>query len=141
MKHPTAPSRISVPKHAHPLSRLLFSEMARQRVTYWDLHLDSGVLVSTVKAWRLDNVPGLSTIEAALGALGWSVLPVPSAKALPADLRADLQAVADKHQRQFPALEFVAIIAERAAEARLAGTPPVTRNTKRIQIQQERLAA
>jgi hypothetical protein len=90
------PSRITVPERAHPLARLVFGEMQRQNVTYFNLEMDSGVLTSTFKAWRTDNAPGLASIEAALGALGWCLVPVPRMDRLPDDIRDDLKALADE---------------------------------------------
>ncbi len=52
--------------------------------------------------------PRLDTVEAALGALGWSVFCVPKAATLPPALRADLEAVAEKHGAALPCLEFIA---------------------------------
>jgi hypothetical protein len=71
------PSKITVPEKANPLARLVFAEMKRQNVTYADLEWESGVLISTFKAWRTASRPGLASIEAALGALGWTLVPVP----------------------------------------------------------------
>jgi hypothetical protein len=82
--------------------------MRRHNCSYMELEFVTGVLRSTFKAWRTNNRPGLDTIEAALGAFGWSVLPVPKAETLPADLRADLEAVAAKHETALPCLEFIA---------------------------------
>src|SRR4051812_42760200 len=90
-------SKITIPERAHPLAKAVFAEMRRQGVTYDTLEWKSGVLRSTFKAWRTNNKPGLDTIDAALGALGWHVLPVPKPETLPAELRADLEAVAAKH--------------------------------------------
>jgi hypothetical protein len=83
--------------------------MREHGVTYDELEWKSGVLRSTFKAWRTNNRPGLDTIEAALGVFNYSVLPVPPADALPAELRADLEAVAAKHgTKKLPVLEFIA---------------------------------
>jgi transcriptional regulator with XRE-family HTH domain len=101
-------SKITVPEHAHPLAKALFAEMRRQGVTYEELEHRAGVLRSTVKAYRKNNRPGLDTIEATLGALGWTVLPVPRASMLPEGLRADLEAIAAKHCMAMPCLEFIA---------------------------------
>lgn len=101
-------SSITIPDHCHPLAKALFSEMQRQNVSYDELEHRSGVLRSTFKAYRTNNRPGLDTIEAALGALGWSVLPVPKASTLPEGLRADLEAIAAKHCTSLPCLEFIA---------------------------------
>jgi hypothetical protein len=102
------PSKVTIPERAHPLAKAVFAEMKRQRVTYDDLEWRAGVLRSTFKSWRTVSIPGLDTIEAALGALGWSVLPVPKASTLPEGLRADLEAVAAKHCTSLPCLEFIA---------------------------------
>lgn len=102
-------SRITIPERINPLAKCVFAEMKRQRVTYDELEWRSGVLRSTFKAWRTHNRPGLESIEAALGALGFQLVVAPSASALPPALRADLQALADKHGLEtLPTLEFVA---------------------------------
>ena len=75
---PARRSKITIPERCHPLAKIVFAEMQRQNVTYDELEWRSGVLRSTFKAWRTHNRPGLESIEAALGALGWSVLPVPA---------------------------------------------------------------
>lgn len=101
-------SKISVPPVAHPLSKCVFALMREHGVTYDELEWKSGVLRSTFKAWRTNNKPGLDTIEAALGVFSYSVLPVPPADALPAELRADLEAVAAKHgTKTLPVLQFI----------------------------------
>jgi transcriptional regulator with XRE-family HTH domain len=103
------PSKITIPDRCHPMAKVVFAEMKRQGVTYDELEHRSGVLRSTFKAWRTNNRPGLDTIEAALGALGWSVLPVPK-PLLSAELSADLRAVADRHSI-FATDEFLAAAA------------------------------
>lgn len=90
------PSRITVPPNAHPAARLLFKLMAEQHVTYDFLEFYSGVLRSTTKAYRASNTPGLSSIQANLGVLGWEFLPVPKAEKLPPEVREDLAAVVEK---------------------------------------------
>jgi hypothetical protein len=103
------PSKITIPDRCHPLAKTVFAEMARQRVTYDSLEWTSGVLRSTFKAWRTHNRPGLESIEAALGALGWVVTVSPAEQTIPADLRTDLKALAAKHGLStLPALEYVA---------------------------------
>lgn len=102
------PSKITIPKSCHPLAKAVFAEMKRQGVTYDELEHRSGVLRSTFKAWRTNNRPGLETVEAALGSLGWRVLPVPDPATLPHQLRADLEVVAAKHCMELPALQFMA---------------------------------
>ena len=55
-------------------------------MTYAELEHRSGVLVSTFKAYRTDNTPGLTSIEAALGAVGWTLVPVPKLDTLEPEL-------------------------------------------------------
>ena len=87
------PSKITVPANANPLAKLVFAEMQKQGVTYAELEHRSGVLISTFKAWRTDNAPGLATIEAALGALGWALVPVPRMERIPERIRDALDAI------------------------------------------------
>ena len=90
------------------MAALVFAEMRRQHVTYDELEWRSGVLRSTFKAWRTHNRPGLESIEAALGALGWHVLPVPKPEILPGNVRADLEALAFRYGREeLPCLEMI----------------------------------
>jgi len=76
-------SRITVPEQANPFVRLVFAEMRRQNMSYDELEHLSGVLKCTTKAHRTDNNCGLATIEANLGALGWTLVPVPKIDVLP----------------------------------------------------------
>src|SRR3982751_1087493 len=112
------PSRIQIPERCHPLAKFVFAEMKRQNVRYDELEWRAGVLRSTFKAWRTNNRPGLDTIEAALGALGWHVLCVPKPETLPAELRADLEAVAAKHAIALPCVAFIAAAAGRRPQER-----------------------
>jgi hypothetical protein len=90
------PSRITIPERCHPLAKIIFAEMKRQGVSYDELEFRSGVLRTTFKAWRTNNAPGISTVEAALGSLGWSLVPVPRFEVLPAGVRAGLAKLADE---------------------------------------------
>ncbi|MDZ4066859.1 MAG: hypothetical protein U1E06_08380 [Tabrizicola sp.] len=91
------PSKITVPKHAHPAAKIVFAEMHRQGVTYDELEWKSGVQRTTFKAWRHTSAPGLETLSAALGALGWELLPCPPLDALAPAVRRGIQALADEH--------------------------------------------
>jgi hypothetical protein len=104
---PKRPSKITVPEKANPLAKLVFSEMRAQSVTYADLEWKAGVLILTFKAWRSDNRPGLETIEAALGALGWSLVPVPRKERLPKPLQDALDVLADEWASQEPLLHHL----------------------------------
>src|SRR5206468_545239 len=89
-------SKITVPERCDPRAKVVFAEMQRKGVTYDELEHRSGVLRSTFKAWRTNNKPGLDTIEAALGSLGWSLLPVPNVSELPDEIRTGLADLATK---------------------------------------------
>jgi hypothetical protein len=103
------PSKISIPERADPRAKVVFAEMKRQGVTYDELEYRSGVLRSTFKAWRTNNCPSIQTLDAALGSLGWAgLLPVPKPETLPSELRADLEAIAEKHRlATLPCLEMI----------------------------------
>lgn len=101
-------SKITVPDRCDPRAKFVFAEMKRQAVTYDELEWKSGVLRSTFKAWRTNNKPGLDTIEAALGVLGWNLLPVPKLENIAPELRVDLEALAAKHHlRAVPHPELI----------------------------------
>jgi hypothetical protein len=69
---------VSIPARVAPHVRLVFSEMARQVRSYDDLEAASGIRRASVKAWRHKNRPGLESLEAVLGALGWHFVAVPA---------------------------------------------------------------
>lgn len=84
---PRLPSRITIPDPAHSLVKLVFGQMKKQGVGYSDLEWAAGIQITTIKAWRTGR-PGIESIEAALGALGWGLVPVPNYEMLPANERA-----------------------------------------------------
>lgn len=110
-------SKITLPKRAHPLARLLFQKMAEKEVTYDALEAASGIKKSAFKATRTHNAPGADSIQAMMRVLGLNVLPVPTAGVLPAALRADLEAVGKRHGIPFPAAQFIAVAAARELPA------------------------
>jgi len=89
------PSRVTVPERANPFAKLVFAEMRRQNVSYDELEMRSGVLASTYKAWRCENSPGLASIEATLGALGWTLVPTPRLDTLPEHVREALAEIGE----------------------------------------------
>jgi hypothetical protein len=101
------PSLITIPERAHPLAKLVFGEMKVAGKTYLDMEWESGVLVTTLKAWRTHSRPGLETAEAALGALGWSLVPVPRMKRLPEKLQAELDRLAGEWATEEPILHHL----------------------------------
>lgn len=134
------PRTVTLPERVGPFARLVFAEMARQRVTYDSLEERSGVRRATLKAWRKKNRPGLESIEAALATLGFGLVPVAALEALSPELAGELTALALKMRVNIPqtwaalidicveqkllrmrADERAAILAEH--ESRLAGIP------------------
>ena len=107
------PSKITVPKHANPFAKLVFSEMQKQRITYWEMEMRTSVLVSTIKAWRNDNVPGLMTIEACLGALGYQLVAIPKPETLSESVREQLECFSEHFRSDAEAFgAAIAIAAE-----------------------------
>ncbi len=72
------PRTVTIPERVSPHVKLVFSEMRRQLRTYDDLEAASGVRRASIKAWRHKNRPGLESLEAVLGALGWHLVAVPA---------------------------------------------------------------
>lgn len=69
--------RVTIPDHAHPLVRFVFFEMRRQKVTYGEQAERSGLSRETLTAWRKRSKPDLESLEAALGVLGYGLVPMP----------------------------------------------------------------
>ena len=90
-----------MPEHAGPHVKLVFAEMARQRMTYDSLEERSGARRASVKAWRKKNRPGLANLEAALTTLGFGFCPVPALEALP-ELAGELATLALELQMNIP---------------------------------------
>lgn len=93
---------VSVPEGATPIVKLLFSEIARQRVGMEDLEWGSGVRKASIKAWKRKNRPGAESLQACFSFLGWDFLPVPCLEALPPDLAGDLVALARRGEMTIP---------------------------------------
>lgn len=98
------PSKVTIPTRGTTLSRLVFAEMQKQRVTYAELEWRSSVLVSTIKSWRNEKAPSLPSIEATLGALGWALVPVPCAERVPEWVRNELDSINERWGREEPLL-------------------------------------
>lgn len=97
------PSTVTVPEQAGPHVRLIFSEMRRQNKTYDAVEAGSGVNRPTLKAWRVRNVPTLTSCEAVLGFLGWDFVPVPRETVLPPEIVAELRPIAERIGLDMPA--------------------------------------
>lgn len=121
---PPRPSRISIPDRCHPIAKIVFAEMKRQGVSYDEMEYRSGVLRSTFKAWRTANMPGLATSEAALGSLGWVLIPVPRLDVLPPDIQAGLNALAAEWAGDHPLLhQLMATVCHAPVLAGFAAAP------------------
>jgi hypothetical protein len=88
--------RVTVPEHAGPHVRLVFAEMRRQGVNYFEMESRSGTQKATVKAWRHKNAPSMPNLEACLNVLGWSLIPVPDERVIDADILEELKPIADR---------------------------------------------
>ena len=73
----------TVPVHTHPLVRLLFQELRTRQIPMNDLCRRSGLSINTVINWRSSNAPSLINIEAALNAVGYDLVAVPSNREYP----------------------------------------------------------
>lgn len=100
---PRRPSTVTVPERAGPHVKLIFTEMRRQNKTYDAVEAGSGVNRPTLKAWRHRNVPTLTSCEAVLGFLGFEFVPIPTERALPPELVAELRPIAERIGLDMPA--------------------------------------
>lgn len=93
---------VTMPERVGPHVKLVFAEMARLGVTYDEVEEGSGVRRASVKAWRKKNRPGLESVEAVLGFLGWDMVAVPRAKSLPPELLDELRPIAERLRLTMP---------------------------------------
>lgn len=93
---------VTMPEHVGPHVKLVFAEMARQRMTYDSLEEFSGVRRASVKAWRRKNRPGLESLEAVLATLGYGLIPIPALETVPPELAGELTALALKLRMNIP---------------------------------------
>jgi len=126
------PSRVTVPRQAHPLAKLVFELMRRHGKTYDQLEYEAGVLRSTFKAWRgggalRPNVPSLASIEAALGAFGWRLVPCPPLDSLPPETQAALEEISLDFLTDDEALAAAVLVATTKAGARAKAGKPAPR--------------
>jgi hypothetical protein len=110
-KRPTA---ITVPEYVGPHVKLVFAEMQRQNMTYDEVEAGSGVNRPTIKAWQHKNRLNLDSIEAALGFLGFDLVPLPTARVIPPEIVAELRPIAERLDLAMPiAVRLAAEIAVR----------------------------
>jgi hypothetical protein len=98
------PSRVTVPERCDPRAKLVFAEMRRQGKTYADVEWEAGVLLSTLKSWRGHSAPGLLTLDACLGSLGWSLVPVARYERLPKAIQEGLDELSKQWAGEEPLL-------------------------------------
>jgi len=91
---------LTQPASCHPAARVIFVLMKRGGVTYDTLAEKSGVLRSTVKAWRHSNSPSWDCLNAVANVLGHELVVAPKLETLDPALRRDLEALAEKHGAQ-----------------------------------------
>ena len=96
------PRTVTMPDRVGPHVKLVFAEMARQKLRYLDVAERSGVQHATLKAWRKKNRPSLESVEAVLATLGYGLVPVPALEALPPVLAGELTALALKFRVNVP---------------------------------------
>lgn len=128
-------SKVTTPKHAHPIARLIFELMRRHAVTYDLLEHCSGVLRQTLKSYRQEKVPSLRTAEALLGSFGWNLVPVPPISSLNPETRQAVEAIAD----QFDSAD--AVIGAALAAINLAPTFTDAGPAPRVQLPQPNVKA
>lgn len=145
------PRTVTMPDRVGPHVKLVFAEMARQKLRYLDVAERSGVQHATLKAWRKKNRPGLESVEAVLATLGFGLVPVAALEALNPALAGELAALALKMRMDIPqtwaalidigveqkllrmrADERAAILAEH--EARLARIPANDNQKRRRKV-------
>ncbi|WOH76445.1 hypothetical protein RX330_15685 [Bradyrhizobium sp. NDS-1] len=97
------PRTVTMPGRVGPHVKLVFAEMARQKLRYLDVAERSGVQHATLKAWRKKNRPGLESVEAVLATLGFGLVPVAALEALDhPELAGELTALALKMRMNIP---------------------------------------
>ena len=68
--------KVSIPERCHPLVRILFDEMQKQRLGVVDMAKKSGVNKNTLKDWRIRTTPRIADLEACFNVLGLKLIPV-----------------------------------------------------------------
>ena len=95
--------------------KLVFTEMQRQKVTYDEVEIGSGITRAALKAWRHKNHPNLDSLEAVLNFLKWDFVPVPRNEIVSPEVRKHLApAAAALGITMGESLRLLTIIAEGA---------------------------
>jgi hypothetical protein len=76
--------------------RFIFAEMRRQSITYVQMADRSGLSRESITAWRVRNVPDVSSIEAALGVLGFRLADMVETTPKSAEERAEERLVRER---------------------------------------------
>jgi len=121
-------SKITVPAHAAPMAKLLFTLMRETGTTYQELAHHAGIQVTTAKSWRGEKYGSLQGYEAALGAFGFRIVPVPPLDSLPAEVREKLDDVSLHFRTDDEVLAAAIATFADAAPRRIGdGGPPAPR--------------
>lgn len=92
----------TVPTGVSPVVRLIFLEIARQKLRYQDVEDFSGCRRAAVKQWRIKNKPSWESIQSVLSVLGFGFVPTPTPQVLPTNLAGDVIALALKLEKNIP---------------------------------------
>lgn len=120
-------NRVTIPERAGPHVKLVFAEMARQKLRYWDLEGRSGVRVACFKAWRHKNRPSWEGLTAALNSLGWDLTPVPRGGVIPTELEASLLELAERFGKSIPETFSALLTVQGRQQLPTAGVDPLSR--------------
>lgn len=64
---------LKVPDRAHPLVKVLFEEMNRQKIGLTEMSDRSGYSTQCIKDWRTRYSPNIRSLEACFGVLGMEI--------------------------------------------------------------------
>ena len=117
-------SKVTIPAGAHPLARLCFELMRKTNTTYLELEWRSGVLLSSIKAWRSKTVPSLVSMEAVLGVWGYRLVPTPPLCDLPEEVLAKLEEVGQHFLSDEQTLAAAIVAGITSGERRHTATEP-----------------
>lgn len=67
---------LKVPDRAHPLVKVLFEEMNRQKIGLTEMSDRSGYTTQCIKDWRTRYSPNIRSLEACFNVLGYELKPV-----------------------------------------------------------------
>jgi hypothetical protein len=108
---------VTIPDRVGPHVKLVFAEMSRLNFTYDEVEEGSGIRRASVKAWRRKNRPGLESLEAVLGFLGWDFVAVPTIQNFPPAMAGKIASLSAELNASIP--ETIAALVGIGVEQRL----------------------